>query len=163
MSLHPRGKSPRNLLAMGWTGPRNGLYPSRIHILKPQPPYAKRQYYIGWANTSKTTTTTKILKKQQQIKNIATSRKSLACYPQAKLRFILVHYLVCVSCEFGFDNIKIMLPVVCSDDPLASIGAQMPLFHAPFFRICVIYLWTIFIEQCRRQRKPLLIWRPELS
>jgi len=56
----------------------------------------------------------KYLKRKQQIKNIATSRKSPAGYPQAKLRFTLVHYLVRVSCEFGFDNIKVMVPVVCS-------------------------------------------------
>jgi len=33
---------------------------------------------------------------------------------QAKLRFTLVHYLVRESCEFDFDNIKIMVSVVCS-------------------------------------------------
>jgi len=96
---------------MGWMGPRNGLYPSRNHILKPQPPYAKRQYNIGWANTSTKKTNKQI---NQQIKNIATSRKSPACYPRATLRFTVVRYLVRVSCEFGFDNIKVMLPVVCS-------------------------------------------------
>jgi hypothetical protein len=54
----------------------------------------------------------KYLKRKQQIKNIASSRKSPASYPQAKLRFTLVRYLVRVSREFGFDNIKDTVPVV---------------------------------------------------
>jgi hypothetical protein len=57
--------------------------------------------------------------KIQQIKNIVISRNSPARYTQAKLRFTLVHYLVRVSCEFGFDNTTFMVP------ELRSFGTQM--------------------------------------
>jgi len=93
----------------------------------------------------------KYLNKKQQIKNIVTSRKSPACYPQAKLRFTLVHYLVRVSREFGFDNIKIVVPVVFGRQVGVMIS-WLPTVHKclcstpHFFLICVIYLWTIVIE-----------------
>ena len=61
-------------------------------------------------NTPTTTTRTTQYLKIEQIKYIATSRKSPAHYSQGTLTSILVRYLVRASPEFGYDNIKFTVP-----------------------------------------------------